>query len=354
MKATNPITLLPLLAIVSCAQGTSPTCFADADCTSGICLPSGHCAEVINNGDATAVSTAADAGVDTSRDGVAARPDETDDSSHETDRARADSSDDLDSGNDTTGDVTSDVATHELVDEPTDGLCRPNHNGQIEADELPVVFGLQTRFRTTRDVAVSTAGTAQGEGMMLWDFSSPLAGDHDLTLSPAQLTDQWFAEGFPGATYFVRLRDSEDELGVYEVTSDAVLLRGVASPEAGISRSNLSHDPPVTVFSLPFEEGDSWETNASVSGIALGLPSLFREHYRSTVDARGELVTPFGTFPVLRVNVEMTRTVGLLVTTHRTHLYVSECFGSVAVVHSQQGEDNPLFSDAAEISRLAP
>jgi len=352
MKETIPTTLLPLLLIAACAQGSTPTCFADADCVSGICLPSGHCAQAANNADMTADSIA-DAGQDVAREDLPPSLDGVEDTGRIPDSTAIDGGA-IDADLTTDRGPSPDVAPDRPADEPSDGLCRPNHNGRIEANELPVVFGLQTKFRTAQDVAVSTAGSAQGDGMTLWDFSAPFAGDHDLVLSPAQLTDQWFAEDFPGATYFVRLRDGEEEVGVYEATDEAVLLRGVASPESGISRTSLSHDPPVTVFSLPFEVGDTWETDASVSGIALGLPSLFREHYQSTVDARGELVTPFGTFPVLRVNVEMRRTGGLLVTTHRTHLYVSECFGSVAVVHSEQGEENALFTEAAEILRLAP
>ena len=235
-----------------------------------------------------------------------------------------------------------------------DGLCRPNHDGRIEASEIPTVLGLRVKFRTATDVTVDTAGAARGDGTRLWDFSGALPGDHDRIVEPMDYSGMWFAEDFESGTYAAELRDGEDELGVYQVTESSLLLLGVASPESGVSRTRLGHDPPVTVLSFPIEVGDSWETTASVSGVALGLPSLFQERYRSAVDARGELVTPFGTFPVLRVSVHMTRTVGFLVTDHRSVLYVSECFGTVAVAHSQDDETEPAFSHAAEISRIAP
>ena len=235
-----------------------------------------------------------------------------------------------------------------------DGLCRPNHDGRVEAHEIPTVLGLRVRFRTATNVTVDTAGTARGDGTRLWDFSGNLPGDHDRVVQPLDYGDMWFAEDFENGTYAAELRDTEDELGVYEATDDSLLLLGVASPESGVSRTRLYHDPPVTVLSFPIEVGASWETTSSVSGLALGLPSLFQERYRSSVDARGELVTPFGTFPVLRITVHMTRTVGFLVTDYRSVLYVSECFGTVAVAHSQDDETEPAFSDAAEISRIAP
>lgn len=351
---THPWThaaVLAALALAACAQGSQPTCFADADCASGLCLPSGQCAEPAQDTggstgdhDVSVDSGGSDQGADGALDAGSSDPGSPDSAAGEdlsADSNRADLG-----GPDRAGD--SDPR------DTGDGLCRPNHDGVISATEVPVVLGLNATFRATQDVTVTTTGAAQGDGGFLWDFSSPLAGDHDLVLTPQEPSAFWFGDRFANPTYVTRLRDSEDELGIYQTTSDAVLLLGVASPEDGISRTVLEHDPPVTVFSLPFEVGDTWETNASVSGQALGLPSLFRERYRSVVDARGELITPFGRFPVLRVNVELTRTVGLLVTTYRSQLYVAECFGSVAVVHSQQDEVSSTFSDAAEILRLTP
>ena len=60
------------------------------------------------------------------------------------------------------------------------------------------------------------------------------------------------------------------------------------------------------------------------------------------------------TFEVLRVRTELERTVGLLTTTVRTFAFVSECFGTVATVTSEDDEDQVEFSRAAEVRRLAP
>ena len=343
-------TLFPILGLLltcwSCAQGRQPACFNDADCASGLCLPNGTCAQVSSNTSDEDMNLGAD---------LSSRADR---GSPRVDRA-SDRGATADLAADIEADLPRDQRGADARDggsgsDRGDGLCRPNHDGRIEAREIPTVLGLRVKFRTATNVTVDTAGTAQGNGTRLWDFSSNLPGDHDRIVEPLDYGDMWFADDFASGTYAAELRDTEDELGVYEVTDDSLLLLGVASPESGVSRTRLFHDPPVTVLSFPVEEGDSWETTSSVSGIALGLPSMFQERYRSSVDARGELTTPYGTFPVLRITVHMTRTVGFLVTNYRSVLYVSECFGTVAVAHSQDDETEPTFSDAAEISRIAP
>jgi hypothetical protein len=105
---------------------------------------------------------------------------------------------------------------------------------------------------------------------------------------------------------------------------------------------------------FPLAEGAAWTTEAAVTGVSLGLPATYGERYESAVDARGELVTPYGTFPVLRVRTTLTRTVGLVPTVTRSFAFVSECFGTVATVRSNPGEAALEFTQAAEVRRLAP
>ena len=95
-------------------------------------------------------------------------------------------------------------------------------------------------------------------------------------------------------------------------------------------------------------------TDSTVSGLATGIYSYYFEDYESQVDAHGELDTPFGTFEVLRVRVVLTRTVGMLVTELRTFAFVSECFGTVANIHSHENEHDQEFTQADEVWRLAP
>ena len=119
-------------------------------------------------------------------------------------------------------------------------------------------------------------------------------------------------------------------------------------------RTELEYDPPVVVLSFPLEEGASWTTEATVSGLTSGVFGVFFEDYVSSVDARGDMITPFATFDAHRVRVDLTRTVGALVTTQVTFAFVAECFGTVATVRSQTNEDGAEFNDVSELQRLTP
>jgi hypothetical protein len=59
-------------------------------------------------------------------------------------------------------------------------------------------------------------------------------------------------------------------------------------------------------------------------------------------------------FPVLRVRVELTRVVGTVVVTSRRYLFVGECYGTVAAVVSGDYEPDAEFTEASELTRLAP
>ena len=94
--------------------------------------------------------------------------------------------------------------------------------------------------------------------------------------------------------------------------------------------------------------------NANVSGLALGVFSFYTERYQNRVDAVGTLVAPFGSFPVRRIAVDLTRTVGAAITTRRSFAFVSECYGTVATIASQDYETGAESTRAAELWRLTP
>ena len=54
------------------------------------------------------------------------------------------------------------------------------------------------------------------------------------------------------------------------------------------------------------------------------------------------------------MRVELTRTVGVAITTSRSFLFSSECFGTVAGVFSNDYETEIEFDTAREIRRLTP
>jgi hypothetical protein len=234
------------------------------------------------------------------------------------------------------------------------GLCQPNHDGVIERAEVPLQAGLNAKFLAAQNAPVDTLGTKNGDGSRSWDLTQPLAGDHLSLVETQPLSGKWFAAKFPGATYAARLSDAQNLLGVFELTSATLLLRGVVSPEDGLQKTELSYDPAVTVLAFPLEEGKTWQTTSKVSGFAQGVLVSYSEKYDYAIDAHGVLATPFGSFQVLRTRVTLTRTIGIVTTTLRTYLFSAECFGTVASIVSQDNEPNSEFSTAGEVRRLAP
>lgn len=241
-----------------------------------------------------------------------------------------------------------------------DGICQPAGDGVIRRDRVPLETGQSAPFLFGLDVPVNTAGE-DIEGVRTWDLSAEGDGDFEEEVILKDPDDFWFGEVFPDATYATALSadDDTDELGVFEVTDDALLLVGLASPDDGLYRTELTYDPPVTVLSFPFEEGDQWEVETEAEGSFGG--NHFHSHdevYETVVDAAGDMITPYGTFPVLRVNTLREQEVwmgGLVwVTTEvRTMAFVSECFGTVARIISEEDEEEEEFDHAAEVMRLS-
>lgn len=235
--------------------------------------------------------------------------------------------------------------------------CSPNKDGFVTRAEVPLAAGLHATFRTAKNVTWSTAGTSNADGSRTWDLSKELTGDQSLLVETQPLDGEWFAGDFAGATYVSYLTPDPwlgDMVGVFEVTDDALLLRGVASPENDVQKTEEVYSPGAALLKFPLKDGASWSTSATISGTLKGMPYGYYEVYKSTVDAHGSLATPFATFDVLRVKTELKRTAGMLVTTTRSFLFVAECFGTVATVTSTSNEASEEFTSAAEVRRLSP
>lgn len=232
--------------------------------------------------------------------------------------------------------------------------CVPNQDGTITREEVPLAAGLHATFRVATNATVDTAGAAQADGSRIWDLSVAFPGDHAVIVETQPLTGQWFESTFPGASYASRLSDTEDLLGVFEITDSALLLRGVVSPDQSVTQTELDYQPPATTLAFPLSMGQTFSSTSTIQGTALGIFSTYTEDYDSKVDAHGTLKTPFGDFNVLRVGVDLTRTIGFSTTTTRTYLFVTECFGTVAAIVSKSNEASDEFTSAAEVRRLAP
>lgn len=233
------------------------------------------------------------------------------------------------------------------------GICQPNHDGVIERDEVPLRTGLNAKFRVATDVTFDTTGTMEG-GTRVWDLAQTFPGDETVLVELTALQGRWFASEFPEADYATRLSADQDLLGVFEIAENGLFLQGVVSPQDGLTATELTYDPPVATLEFPIREDSVWQTDSDVSGTALGAPVFYDESYVYTPAGRGTLRTPFADFEVMRLRVDLERTQGLLTTNIRSYIFVSECFGTVAVIRSTDNEPDAEFSDVSELRRLAP
>lgn len=313
---------LAVLALDGCSPaGTEVQCQLDSDCASGTCLPDGTCSP---GSGGSGGSSGDDAAVETGGTG---------------------------------GEDAAVEETQPPVDAPDDGtpgVCQPNHDGVITRGETPLKAGLSAKYKIAANAQWDTAGLPAAGNTREWDLSGAFSGDHLTIVETIPLDGLWFAPDFAGATYASRLSDSEDLLGVFELTNDQLLLRGIASPAEGLYRTKLTYDPPVVVLQFPVQQGATWETTSTVSGLATGVTSYYTEKYANQVDATGSMKTPYGTFDVLRIRVVLTRTVAMIPTTIRQYLFSTECFGTVASVASNDNETAVEFTQIKELKRLSP
>lgn len=244
-------------------------------------------------------------------------------------------------------------ATHEDVGD--NGLCRPNRDGVIERHEVSLQAGLSAKFRVATAAQWSTE-PQDVDGEPTWDLSGEFATDVDTLIQLRSLAGTWFETKFPGADYYTPLSTSSDLLGVFDITDDAVLLLGVVSPEDGFLVTELTYNPPVPVLQFPLQAGDSWSVSSDITGWYEGtiIVGFYNETYVFEADDAGTLLTPYGTFPSIRVRSVLDRTVGFLTTVIRQFAFVTECFGTVATVTATDNEDGLEFSEVSELRRLAP
>jgi hypothetical protein len=278
---------------------------------------------------------------DSSSGDVSERPGDTSPNDH------ADASLDTNTRSSDTNDVPDDDAGQP-------GVCTPDHDGIIERDEFPAEPGRSAPYRVAGDITVDTRGTTQSN-TRVWDFSGSYADERNTTLQLQAVDDQWFADDFPDASYVTRLSalEGEETLGIYKLTSDALLLQGAVSPEDGLYATELEYDPDVPILKFPMQQGDSWSIDSDVTGTYNGTPvGVISETYDIEVDARGEVVTPYGRFPALRVYTQLDRQWGWFPESVRTMTFAVECFGTVATARSDGNAETKHFEQAAELRRL--
>lgn len=237
--------------------------------------------------------------------------------------------------------------------------CQPVGDGVVRRAQFPLEVGQSAPYAFGLDVSVDTAG-GEVDGTRTWDFSEIRDGEFVDDVDIEDPDAYWFGEEFPEATYTAPMTadDEDDEMGIFELTDEALLMLGVATPDDGFYRTELEYEPPVTLLEFPIEEGKTWQTEAEVSGSYGGNHAHSHEEtYTTEVDAAGSVITPYGTFDALRVNTQLERgywgAFGWTTETLRSHTFVAECFGTVTRIRSHENEDDEEFGEAAELMRLA-
>ncbi len=242
-----------------------------------------------------------------------------------------------------------------VTDVPT-AACTPDHDGTITRAEISVMVGATELFAVntaaTTVTGVNTAGTTGASGRV-WDFSMARPEDHRVLEEVLAPAGQWWAAQYPTATYATPVDLANTVLGVYRVSSARVELLATVSREA--NRTNLAMNPAVIVVQFPLTEGATWSQTVNAAGTYNFTPLVNVTQYTFTVDARGEVWTPAGRFPALRLRMDLDQSIpGTLIRrTQRTYTFLSECWGYVARIASSDNETAVDFTTAAEYRRLS-
>ncbi len=324
--------VLPCLLALSCGTNPpGPDCRVGADCASGVCTREGKCGTVSTDGGAAGGSAGSAGGG--SAGGASAGG--------------------MSGGGQAGGGSTAGGSA-------TGGgsvSCLPNNDGTITRAEVITGPGLRATYRISGQAPFDTSGVGLPDGGRSWDFTQMLTGDMNTLVETQPIQGKWFESTYPGASYVAPLGQGTDFIAVFNSTADGLFLMGTASPADGTFSTKLTYTPPVKVLQFPLRAGDTWTTAAAVGGTASGVPiSGTTDTFTSTVDRAGEANTPYSRFPVLRVRTTMERTVPFnpfANTSFRQFQYVTECFGTIAVIRSVDKETSTEFMTAKEVRRLS-
>ncbi len=232
------------------------------------------------------------------------------------------------------------------------GVCNYVDDGIINRDEMVIEVGLGATYRVNQNapVTVDLVGTQSG-GEPLWDFTGTTASDQSVVDELLPVTGTWFATDFPTATYIAHL--DPDTYGVFRVTPQALSMIGIASVTP--NQTLMTYDVPVDLLRFPIELGDQYIIDATSSGTFNYTPFYtVEETYDVEVDALGTVVVPAGSFHALRIRTNLHQYIPYTIFTVDRILYiwVTECFGIVARITSQDDETENIFTEAAEYRRM--
>jgi hypothetical protein len=233
-------------------------------------------------------------------------------------------------------------------------MCVGNNDGVLERWELQFPLGATVKYLenpTGTTVPVNPDGTPGADGPE-WDLTSTAGDVVPFVIEP--MAGKWYASSFPTATYATFADPQSHTLAVFRVEDAALLLLGFASETQG--QTLLVYDQPIATLRFPAKMGDAWVTGAKITnGTLAGMPFASTDTYKISIDARGVAVLPFLRFTnTLKVHIDLTQALPGGVSVHRIqYLFFHECVGELGRMVSNAGEQNPSFSTAGELRRLA-
>ncbi len=246
------------------------------------------------------------------------------------------------------------------VDVPAAGdggvRCVGDRDGVITRAEINFLVGASVLYAVNDEGStvqpVSTDGEIVG-GVRRWDYSAAVTADRRVLDEVMRPAGRWWSARYPDATYAALIDRTNNILGVYRASASSLELLGTVS--VAQNATDLRMTPPVQVLRFPLRVGDTWTQSVTATGFYNFTALTNVTSYNTRVDAQGEVWTPAGRFPALRVRTDLDQAIPLTIIrrTRRTYTFLSECWGVVARVASVDNESAEAFRTASEYRRLS-
>lgn len=238
----------------------------------------------------------------------------------------------------------------------------------IDSNEYNITFGTEQTFYAATDtlgagfpVNVGTTGGSQTWNFSQTDFPGGLTATSGI-VDPAGTP---FSSDFPTANhaFFFNLGDTAASYAYFNLTNSALFELGSGVSFGGFTSVTVN-DPPVLAFPFPATLNTTWDnTNVTHNDIGGGVVFVDSTVENFVIDAWGSITVPFGTFNCLRLRIdefeflETTFNGTVLFSDTSTTIsydWIVENHGLIASVSSKDGETNPNFTMASDVSFRVP
>lgn len=225
--------------------------------------------------------------------------------------------------------------------------CLPNLDGLIERSEMPTQLGNPVSFLVSQNASIDLSSSEL-------DLRSEFPGESKLPLIAESTLGKWFQDDFPSGSITVPLSIGGENLGILESTEVAVRLLGIVSTLP--DHTLLRYESPIDLYRFPLSVGSTWSSTSAVTGTFAAVPYNGTDSYAVEVLSRDIVYLPHLRFSdAYRVHTEVVNDSGAagVVTTRQQISLISECFGEIARVVSQENENAATFTSAAELWRFS-